>query len=293
MAQSKKVPQSVYRLQLGARLRELRELAELTGVDAARLARTNPGSLSRVESGIRGTSLEVVERLLDCYSVTDQQVRSEILELARADLAQRRRPAWWKRHSAVLSATQFEGYLALEASARVLRNYEPQLVPGLLQTEDYAWTVITGMMPALPASQIKSFLDVRIRRQRRLEDEAPVDFHVLIEESALLRPVGGRQVMLGQLRHLLEVSQKSNISIRLLPNDIGCHPGLSGNFVIMTFSEADRHVIWLDTMNHGVYFEDEADVERYIEVWEGLWALALSPTRTRTRLKEMIKELSQ
>lgn len=186
---------------------------------------------------------------------------------------------------------RFEGYLKLESHASVLRNYEPLLVQGLLQTPEYARRVIESMRTELKPVEVRGLVDVRMDRQRKIAEGALQEFQALIEESALRRVVGDRQVMRDQLEHLLTASEQSKNTIRILPDTIGCHPGLGGPFVLMSFPEATRDVVWVETMNRSMYFEEESDVDRYAEVFADLWERALEPGGTRVRLKKMIKEL--
>jgi transcriptional regulator with XRE-family HTH domain len=293
MPQTTKAPQSVARSQLGARLCELREQAELTLVEAAQRAGTDAGTLSRVENGLRGLKAKTAERLLDGYGVSDAAVRNEVLELIRVDEGRRRRPAWWRRHHEVVSPTQFDGYLALESNTCALRNYEPLLIPGLLQTPEYAHQVIACMRPELGTAQIKQLVEIRMARQRRIVDGEATELFALIDEAALLRPVGDAQIMRSQLERLVETSQADKTAIRLSPFSLGPHPGMAGGFVIMSFPTVARDIVWVETMRRSAYFDEEADVERYTSVFADLWDRALGPDDTRSRLKKMIKELPQ
>lgn len=293
MPQMTRTPRSVARSQLGARLRELRERADLTLAEAAHQVQVDPGTISRVENGVRGVKPKTAERLLDCYGVRDTAVRGEVLELIRVDESRRRRPTWWKRHHEVLSPTQFDGYLALEANASSLRNYEPLLIPGLLQTPEYAHEVITGMRPELRPAQVKQLIDIRMSRQHRIAESGTTTLSALIDEAALLRPVGGQAVMKNQLQRLVEASDQPHTTIRLAPFSLGPHPGTAGSFMLMGFPGATRDVVWVETMNRSVYFEEETEVERYAEAFTNLWERALTPEDTRARLKAMTKELQQ
>src|SRR5690606_35955270 len=152
----KLVPQSVYRRQLATRLRELREASGLTLTEVSEQIEVNQGSLSRIETGERGTTPVLLRALLDCYAVTDTELRDDILDLVRSDKEQQK--PWWRTYSTVLTPTRYDGYLALEAGAVALANYQPLLVPGLLQTEDYARAVIAQMRPDLGADQVDALV---------------------------------------------------------------------------------------------------------------------------------------
>ncbi|MBK3533621.1 helix-turn-helix transcriptional regulator [Streptomyces sp. MBT56] len=282
-------PKSVYRRQLSARLKELREAADLTMSEVAKTVEINQGTLSRIESGDRGTSPVVVKAMLDCYGVSDTAVREDLLDLVRADQAQKQK--WWRKYSAVINTTQYGGYLELEASATSLRSYEPQLIPGLLQTADYARKVITSMRMDLDAKQIEALVTVRMNRQALLDAENAPKLWAVIDEAAIRRMSGSPAVLKGQLERLLELEPRTNITLQLLPFDAGFHPGLYGSFMLMGFPEPNPDVVWVENLTNSVYFEGSDDVGRYTEVFDHLRATALGPPETRSRIKNMIKEL--
>ncbi|MCZ4118683.1 MULTISPECIES: helix-turn-helix domain-containing protein [unclassified Streptomyces] len=282
-------PQSVYRRQLSSRLRELRDQAALTLTEVAKTVEVNQGSLSRIETGERGTTPVLVKALLDAYGVSDAETREDILDLVRADQAQSK--PWWRKYSAVINTTQYGGYLALESSANTFRNYEPQLVPGLLQTGDYAREVITAMRVDLDAKQIEALVTVRLGRQAILEGEGAPKLWAVIDEAALRRIAGSPAVLKGQLEHLLTLAKRPNITVQLLEFAAGFHPGLYGSFMLMGFPEPNPDVVWVENLTNSVYFDSSADVERYTEVFDHLRARALGPPETRARLSTMIKEL--
>lgn len=266
------------------------------GDAVARSGVLGSGGLSRVEAGLRGITPANAERLMDCYGVTDDDVRTEILELIRLDQRLRRSPAWFKRHLDVLSPTDFDKYLALEAAASELRNYEPLVVPGILQTVDYANAVVS-LRPDLTPAQVRRVVEVRAARQRRLltvtgEGDGP-RLSFIVDERALdslTRP----EIMVGQMRRLLEASEHSKITMRLSPRSIGLHPGLTGGFVIMKFpSPAVRDVACVELMSRSVYPQDEDEIARYHTTFDWLWERSLTTDETRERLKITMEELQQ
>ncbi|MER6408752.1 helix-turn-helix transcriptional regulator [Streptomyces viridosporus] len=292
-------PWSLTLAEVGSRLEELREKRDLTlGAVVERLRargiKTNISSLSRIEGGKRRTvPRELTEGLLDCYGA-DADERRDILGLLSVDTTpagRQRRPALWRRHAALLGPMQFEGYLKLEPRAYLLRNYQPQIIQGLLQTREYAHCAIASMRPDLKPADVRGLVDVRMDRQQKIAAGALHEFQALIEQGALRRQVGDRQVMRGQLERLLAASEERQFSIRVVPDSIGCHPGLAGPFVLMSFQEITRDVLWVETMKRSVYFDEAQDVDPYTEVFTDLWERALDPADTRVLLKEMIKEL--
>ncbi|MET9881276.1 helix-turn-helix transcriptional regulator [Actinacidiphila glaucinigra] len=280
---------SVYRRQLAAKLKELREQADLTMAEVAATIEINQGSLSRIESGDRGTTPVLVKAMLQCYGVSDLATRDDVLDLVRADQAQRQQ--WWRKYSAVINTTQYGGYLALESSATTLRNYETELIPGLLQTEEYARQVITSMRVDLDDKGVEALVKVRMNRKNLLAGEDAVKLWAIIDEAAFRRIEPTPQVLRGQLEHLQTVMTQTNITVQLLPFTAGFHPGLDGSFVLMGFPEPNPDVVWMENGPHSVYFEGPDDVERYTEAFDHLRALALGPPETRSRLDSMIKEL--
>ncbi|WP_435239175.1 helix-turn-helix domain-containing protein [Streptomyces sp. YPW6] len=285
----KPAPKSIYRRQLAARLKELQDDSGKTLAEVGAIIEVNQGSLSRIMNGDRGTTPVLVKALLDCYGVTDPGVREDILDLVRADQAQRQK--WWRKYSAVINTTQYGGYLELEQSATTLRSYEPQLVPGLLQTPEYARRVITAMRVDLDAKQVEDLVDVRMKRQSLLVREDAPKLWAVIDEAAFRRIESKPAVLKEQLEHLLDVEPRTNVTLQLLPFGAGFHPGLYGSFMLMGFPEPNPDVVWVENLTNSVYFEGSDDVGRYTEVFDHLRATALGPPETRSRIKDMLKEL--
>ncbi|ADI06500.1 Helix-turn-helix protein [Streptomyces bingchenggensis BCW-1] len=280
---------SVYRRQLAARLRELREDTELTLAEVARQVEVSQGSLSRIETGDRGTTPLLVKALLDCYEVTDTTLREDLLDLVRADQAQKR--PWWKKYAAVVNTTQYGGYLTLESSATSLRTYQPLLVPGLLQTEAYAREIITEMRPDLSARQVQALVDVRMRRQAMLDTENAPTLWAVIDEAAIRRRIRSTEVARQQLERLVHASEHPRITIQFLPFAAGAHAGLYGSFMLMDFPAPTPEVVWVENLTNSVCFEDPGDVDRYIEVFDHLRSRALMPSETCRRFRTIAREL--
>lgn len=289
MAKRPPAPQSVYRRQLAPKLKALREtIPGMTLAAVAEAVEITQGSLSRIETGQRGTTPVLVKALLDHYGVTDPEVREELLDLVRADNAQRN--SWWRRYSALMAPTQYSGYVALESSATSLRSYEAQLIPGLLQTEDYARAVISAMRVDLDAKSIEDLVEVRMRRQDVLKSDEPPKLWAVIDEAAFRRLRGTPAILEGQLRHLLEMSRRPDIVVQILPFGIGLHPAGYGSFMRMGFPDPTPAVVWVENLTKSVCLETAEDVERYDEVFDHLRARALGPPETRARITDMIKE---
>ncbi|WP_128375291.1 helix-turn-helix domain-containing protein [Streptomyces cavernae] len=286
------VPQSVYRRQLAARLKELRDATGLTLTEVADQLEVNQGSLSRIENGERGTTPVLVRALLDLYGVKDEDRRADVLDLVRADKEQQK--PWWRKYSTVLTPTRYDGYLALEAGATHLASYQPMLVPGLLQTEDYARAVISQMRKDLSPPQVEALVRVRMERQNgRLGGEAPARLWAILDEAVLRRTVGSVEVMRDQMRKLVEASERPNVTVQLLPFLLGAHPGLYGPFVILTFPPPTPDLVWLENPKNSVYLESTEDVDNYTDIFGQLRSSALDPSETRTRIARISKELEE
>ncbi|MDY0812346.1 helix-turn-helix transcriptional regulator [Kitasatospora purpeofusca] len=281
-------PPSVYRRQLSARFKELRAQAGLTLTEVSAVVEVSQGSLSRIENGDRGTTPVLAKALLDCYGITDPAAREDILDLVRADAAQRQ--PWWRKYSAVINTTKYGGYLALESSASSLLTYESELIPGLLQTEEYARHVLTVMRFDLEPPQVEELVKVRMTRHGLLTGEQAVKLWAVIDEAAIRRLAETPELLRGQLQHLLDMGARTNITVQLLPFSAGLHPGLDGPFVIMSFPEPNPDVVWVENGPNSVYFEGSKDVKLYTEVFDHLRARALGPPETHTHLHELLKE---
>lgn len=297
-----KTPWSLTLSEVGVRLEDLRERRGLTQGDVAghevlrrRAVKIDKSGLSRLESGQRRrVARELIQALLEVYRASESE-SSEILALLGADTtpAGRPRPALWRRNAHLLGPMQFEGFLFMERRAAALRNYEGELWPGLCQTEDYAYIVIARMRPDLRPSEVQALVDVRMDRQQQVRAGALTDFRALVDERALRLVGDNPAVSRRQLERVLEESEDPRNSIRILPDTVGLHPGSAGPFVLMTFPEATRQVVWVETMVSSLYFDGEDHVQRYNSTFTDLWGRALDRDETRLRLKKRIKELEE
>ncbi|KAA0921219.1 helix-turn-helix domain-containing protein [Streptomyces apricus] len=286
------VPQSVYRRQLAARLKELRDATGLTLAEVAGRLEVNQGSLSRIENGERGTTPILIRALLDLYGVDDEHRRADVLDLVRADKEQQK--PWWRKYSTVLTPTRYDGYLALEADATRLASYQPMLVPGLLQTEDYARAVISQMRKDLSPSQVESLVRVRMERQdSRLNGSNSARLWAILDEAVLRRTVGSIEVMRDQMRKLVEASEQPNIKVQLLPLSLGAHSGLYGPFVILTFPHPTPRLVWLENSKNSVYLESPEDVDNYTDTFEQLKSAAFDSSDSSTYIARISKELEE
>jgi transcriptional regulator with XRE-family HTH domain len=277
---------TVLRMMLGNRLRQLREAAGVTPEQAGYEIRASRSKISRMENGRVSFKDRDITDLLALYGVFDEQVRQATLELARRANV----PGWWAMYSDILP-DWFEMYLGLESSAAVIRTFELQFVPGLLQTEDYARAVTVLGHKAAPASEIDRRVALRMRRQQVLRRTEPARVWTVMDEAALRRPVGGRAVMHAQLRHLAEATRNRHITVQVVPFRHGGHAGAGGSFSILRFDQPDLpDVVYIEQLTSALYLENRQDVDNYHEVMNQLSTDALAPAETAAFIESIIAE---
>jgi transcriptional regulator with XRE-family HTH domain len=278
---------TVLRIMLGNQLRRLREAGGITPDQAGYEIRGSRSKISRIEHGRVGFKERDVEDLLTLYGVTDEELRASMLTLAR----QANTPGWWAKYNDVLPVW-FEPYLGLETAASLIRSFELQFVHGLFQTEDYARAVtVLGYGPGA-IDEIDRRVSVRVHRQAVLTSADPPRVWFVIDEAALRRPIGGRQVMRAQLNHLLESTDLPHVTIQVVPFRRGGHAAAGGSFTILRFAAPDlADVVYLEQLTSALYLEDRRDVDHYMEVMNRLSAEAHTPVATTRFLREILKEL--
>jgi transcriptional regulator with XRE-family HTH domain len=276
----------VLRLLLGAQLRRLREAAGITPEAAGYEIRASRSKISRMEHGRVGFKQRDVADLLTLYGVTDERTLSSVLSLAKQANTQ----GWWRQYGDILP-DWFEAYLGLEAAATLIRTFELQFVHGLFQTEAYARAVTVLGHRAAQAGEIDRRVTLRMKRQDLLEGpDAPRVWSVM-DEAALRRPVGGRQVMREQLNRLIEVAAQPRITVQVVPFRRGGHAGAGGSFTVLRFGQPDLpDVAYIEQLTSALYLERRADVDHYLEVMNRLSAEALTPVGTVRFLKEIIAD---
>lgn len=269
MAAARQGP-TVRRRQLGAELRRLREEAGLTIERVAKSLECSDSKVSRIENGQVGASPRDVRDMLELYEV-DAQRRDALIEIAR----QARQKGWWHAYGDV---PQVPAHIGLEETATTLRMYATLLVPGLLQTREYAIAVIRALQPSLDPEQFERWVDLRIRRQSLLDRTDTPALWAILDEAMLHRPVGGPQVMREQLRRLAEAAERPSVTLQVLPFAAGEHAGMDGGFTIFGFSRsAESDVVHLDNTTGDLYLENPEEIQRYNEVFDQLRITALGP----------------
>jgi transcriptional regulator with XRE-family HTH domain len=268
---------TVRRRRLGQELRKLREDSGMTAEQVADRLLVSQSKISRLENGRRSISQRDVRDLCSVYEVRDRKLVDSLMQMARES----RQQGWW--HAFAELSPTYSVYIGLEMDAASVRVYEPQVVPGLLQTRAYAAAVIAGALPEAAREDVERRVEVRLRRQMRVtDDKRPLRLWAVVDEAALRRQVGGPETMAAQLRSLVEVSRLPHITLQAMPFSSGAHPGVNGQYAIMEFPEAsDSTVVYLEGVTNDLYLEKPHDVQNYSVLYEHLRAQALSPEATR------------
>ncbi len=278
---------TVRRILLGTQLRRLREARGITREDAGYRIRASESKISRMELGRVGFKERDVVDLLAMYGVDEESARDTLVTLAREANA----PGWWHQYADVLP-DWFQTYVGLEEAAAVLRVYEVQFVPGLLQTAGYARAVIAQGWPGAPEEEIERRVSIRITRQELLSKQSGPRLWAVVDEAALRRPVGSREVFRSQLEQLIELTQDARITLQVTPFRSGGHAAEAGAFTIMRFPEADLpDVVYLEQLTSALYLDKREDVERYSEVMERLSVESEPPERTANIVREILADL--
>ena len=275
----------VRRMLLGSQLRRLRESRGITREAAGYSIRASESKISRMELGRVSFKTRDVEDLLTLYGITDETERNSLLSLAKeANVA-----GWWHSYSDVLP-TWFPTYVGLEGAASLIRSYEVQFVHGLLQTEAYAHAVVERGMKNASVSDIDKRVALRMERQKYLLSDSAPDFHVVLDEAALRRPYGDREVMRGQLQHLIKVSERPNVRLQVMPFSFGGHAGESGAFTVLTFPESDlSDVVYLEQLTSALYLDKQEDVTQYGKAMQQLQDDSPGPNESRDVLRGLLQ----
>jgi transcriptional regulator with XRE-family HTH domain len=278
---------TVQRMLVGARLRRLRTEMGLTREEAAEAIRASEWKIHRLENGQVGFKERDIVDLLRLYEVSDPGEVAEFVALAR----EANTPGWWQHYGDVLPQW-FRTYVDLEAAAAVIRTYEGQFVPGLLQTDDYMRAVVQGAHLEDSNEEVGRRVRLRMARQILLTSEQPPRLWAVVDEAALRRPVGGREVMRGQLERLVEATKLPNVTLQVLPFDAGAHPAMVGSFSILRFPEQELpDVVYLEHLTSAIYLNKPEEVDQYLHVMESICVRAATPDRTAELLGKILDEL--
>lgn len=271
---------------LGASLRRLREEKGLTREVAGFHIRASESKISRMELGRVGFKTRDVEDLLTLYGVIDDADRRGLLEMVR----EANTPGWWHKYGDVLPAW-FSTFIGLEEAAAVIRTYEVQFVPGLLQTAGYARTVVQLGYPDGTDDEIERRVHMRLQRQERLSKKDGPKLWAVVDEAALRRPIGGPAIMREQLRHLLDVATLPNITLQVMPFRFGMHAAEGGAFTILRFPESDlSDVVYVEQLWGALYLDKREDIDPYLTAMEQLCVESTTPGGTAEILGDILRE---
>ncbi|GAA0916191.1 transcriptional regulator [Virgisporangium aurantiacum] len=274
-------------MQLGGRLRALREVRGVTRDEAGWTIRGSESKISRMELGRVGFKERDVADLLKLYGVEDPVELAEMLALARAANA----PGWWSQYSDLLPPW-FQNYLGLEEAATLIRTYEVQFVPGLLQTEAYARSVILLGHSQKDARELDRRVELRMARKRILGIPDAPRLWAVIDEAVLRRPIGGREVLREQVEELLELTEHPKVRLQVMPFWSGGHAAAGGAFTILRFPLRDLpDMVYIEQLTSAIYLDKQDDVDRYLAAVGRLFIEAEPPDRTPDILRDALNQI--
>ncbi|MDX6247762.1 MAG: hypothetical protein QOF10_1122 [Kribbellaceae bacterium] len=279
---------TVLRIMLGAHLRRLRERSGVTRSEAGWAIRSSESKISRLELGRVGFKERDVDDLLTLYGVTDPAERERLLKLAQ-DANNR---GWWHRYGGI-TPDWFDAYLGLEAAAELIRTYEVQFVPGLLQTPEYT-RAVARLTPGgeRTDAEVEQVVALRRTRQQVLEREPPLRLWAVMEESVLWRPIGGAQVQREQLGALIEAVRKPNITLQIIPTGSAGHPAMGGAFSVLRFPEPDLpDIVYLEHLTSALYLDKPDDLDAYTHILDALAVSGPRPQEAEAQLAAILRRL--
>ncbi|MER6825350.1 helix-turn-helix transcriptional regulator [Streptosporangium sp. NPDC000563] len=276
---------TVRRRQLGMELRRLRERANVSAIEAGERIGRSDSTISRFETGRVTIRQKVLAQLLDLYGAADDETQA-VLDLARE--ASKR--GWWHIHGDAVPSW-FEVFIGLEAEATSIQTYQPQLVPGLLQTEAYARAVIETDHPEMSEEEIDRLVTLRLARQKLLNRSNPPELWAVMSEAALRHAIGGPATMREQLLKLRDTRRLSCINLQVLPFAGGAHPGMLGPFHLLEFPPtSETRVAYVEYLTGSIYLEKPEEVRRYRLIFDHLRAAALPPNKSIALMSAVIEE---
>jgi Domain of unknown function (DUF5753)/Helix-turn-helix domain len=277
---------TVLRMILGRQLQALREKAGFSYIQAAEVIYSSEWTIRRMERAEGGLKPLTVKALLIAYGVTDVREIDSFLSLAR----EASKPGWWHRYGDALPEW-FKVAVGLEESAALIRAYEPQVVPGLLQTAAYARAIAAANYPSETPEETERRVELRLARQQLLNRPTAPDYWVVLEETALRRAVGGTDVMREQVQHLIEAAARPNVTIQVIPFAAGWHPAMYGMFWIYRFPDDSMpDVVYSEALTSATYLNKPEETTQYTEALDRMAAQAATPDQTITTLRQILKE---
>lgn len=274
---------TVQRRRLAAKLRNLRAEADVAPERVLEELNWSRSKLSRIENAVSGISVPDVRALCGIYGV-----QAELTAGLCAMSKQSKGRGWWRAYDDALSE-YFSDYLELESEAVSIMSFEVDLIPGLCQTEEYARSVIRSWAPDIDDGQVDRRTELRVARQTRIEEGVP--FWVVIDEAAIRRICGSREIMATQLKTLIETARMPNVTLQVLPFSAGTHAAMGTPFTKLDFEALYDPVVYIDTLTSALYLEDQEEVARYALAIEHLRAAALDPRQSLSLLNQVRGEI--
>jgi transcriptional regulator with XRE-family HTH domain len=271
---------------------ELKRARQASGLTQEQVAAEMDWSLSkviRIESASSGISANDLRALLQLYGVADPEQVASLLALARAA----RRRSWWAAYSDIAPQSLLQ-LIEYESAAYVIRQFETMFIPGILQIEDYAREAIRNYYgEGLGSEKVRALVELRVLREDLFDSENPPSFHFMIDEAAVRRLVGGSSVMRRQLRRLIEIADKPNITVEVIPFSAGLHPGMKGPFEIIEFADPPvSDIVYLEGPRVDIISDDPEEILKYREAFERLVKASLGPRDSLTLIARIADEMS-
>jgi transcriptional regulator with XRE-family HTH domain len=277
---------TVGRMLIGSTLRRLRTEKGITRDEAADAIRASAWKIHRMENGQVGFKDRDLVDLLRLYGVTDQEEIAALLEISR----EANSPGWWFRYGDVVPPW-FRTYMDLESAATLIRTYQAQLVPGLLQTADYARATIAGMLLPRSPEEVERRITLKLARQQILKRPDGPRLWAVVDEAALRRPVGGEEVMREQLKRLIDAANLSSVVLQVLPIRVGAHTAMAGAFTILRFADLELpDIVYVEHLTNAQYLDKRDDVNPYLHVIDSLSMSAAPPPKTLDILHAILRE---
>ncbi|MFD0023106.1 helix-turn-helix domain-containing protein [Streptomyces sp. NPDC058382] len=274
---------------LGGELLRLREARSLRQAHAAEALTASVAKVAKIERGLVPIRDPDVRALCHLYGETDDAVVGRLLVLAKADRERRKASGWWNQYPGLQAMAE---YVALEDIATGVRTWQLAIVPGLLQTPDYARALAVGNGSWEDPDEIEPFVESRMARQARLAGDRPLELWALVHESALRQLVGGREVMREQLGHLLDIARRPNVKLQVMPYLVGAHPGMTSAFTIVSFAEPGAlDVVHMDTTSTTLWLESDTDAGRHDRIFDRMTRLALAQRNSAALIDGILKEM--
>jgi len=277
---------TVLRRSLAIQLRKLREASGLTGEQVASQLDWADSKISRIETAKSGVQPADLRHLMDIYGITDPDEREALLQVARDS----KKKGWWQKFNDVLP-DWFQLYVGLEGGAAEIQTYETEIIPGLLQTPDYARAVTEATLVKADAGLIARAVELRMARQHAItRADDPADLWAIVSEAALQRIAGTAKVQRQQLEHMVKLAERPNITIQVLPMSAGVTPAWNGPFVILAFGAGDG-VVYLENLTSSLFLEEPVDTKAYSVMFDHLRGAAIAPPQSIEHIAEAAHQL--